>query len=112
MNDTFSLTPGFSPVALATATQNRFNGFPRPAKPLKRLARRAIGTTPLKRGVNETRKSMFQPPSRNGARRSRRFNLRKPGGLEFFCVHHTRTVKRRERRAPIAPIQFVLHHRN
>jgi hypothetical protein len=53
MNDTLSLTPGFSPVIAAGGTQNRFNGFLRPAKPFQRLAYRAVITTPLKRGVNE-----------------------------------------------------------
>jgi hypothetical protein len=35
-----SLTPGFSPVMADIESQNRFNGFPRAGKPLKRLAAR------------------------------------------------------------------------
>ena len=38
MKNTISLTPGFSPVLAAVAGQNRFNGFSRADKPLKRLA--------------------------------------------------------------------------
>jgi hypothetical protein len=53
MSRPFSLTQGFSPVPVAGPEENRFNGFSRPAKPLKRLARRAAVATPLKRGVNE-----------------------------------------------------------
>jgi len=36
------------------AGQNRFNGFSRAGKPLKRLARRSACTTRLKPGVNES----------------------------------------------------------
>jgi hypothetical protein len=47
------LTPGFSPVMAGKTDQNRFNGFPRGGKPLKRLAcSNAVGTR-LKPGVNE-----------------------------------------------------------
>jgi hypothetical protein len=38
---------------VAEAARNRFNGFPRLAKPLKRLACRAGFTTSLKRGAYE-----------------------------------------------------------
>jgi hypothetical protein len=38
VSDTISLTPGFSPVAAGREYQNRFNGFFRAGKPLKRLA--------------------------------------------------------------------------
>ena len=53
MRNALSLAPGFSPVSVAAAARNRFNGFPRPAKPLKRLTCRAGFGTPLKRGANE-----------------------------------------------------------
>lgn len=53
LNYSFSLTPGFSPVMAARANQNRFNGFPRVGKPLKRLVGRVALTTRLKPGVNE-----------------------------------------------------------
>ena len=53
MSNAFSLTPGFSPVPAAGSEQNRFNGFPRPAKSLKRLAHRAALATPLHRDANE-----------------------------------------------------------
>jgi hypothetical protein len=53
MSNAFSLTPGFSPVTATVLSANRFNGFPRLTKPLKRLARLTALTTPLKRGVNE-----------------------------------------------------------
>jgi hypothetical protein len=49
----FSLTPGFSPVMTDSEWPNRFNGFLRPSKPLKRLAHRKALATPLKRSVNE-----------------------------------------------------------
>jgi hypothetical protein len=49
------LTPGFSPVLAGQADQNRFNGFPRAGKPLKRLIHRDVFTTRLKPGVNENR---------------------------------------------------------
>src|ERR1017187_3316385 len=54
MNHAISLTPGFSPVAPGHTLQNRFNGFPRAGKPLKRLACLRAFTTPLKPGVNES----------------------------------------------------------
>jgi len=54
MSDAISLTPGFSPVMAGQADQNRFNGFPRASKPLKRLAHRNACTTRLKPGVNES----------------------------------------------------------
>ena len=53
MSNAISLTPGFSPVMAGKTCQNRFNGFPRARKPLKRLARRRAFTTRLKPGVNE-----------------------------------------------------------
>jgi hypothetical protein len=37
MNSVISLTPGFSPVLAGKESKNRFNGFPRASKPLKRL---------------------------------------------------------------------------
>ena len=40
MSNAISLTPGFSPVMIGKTIQNRFNGFPRTGKPLKRLADR------------------------------------------------------------------------
>jgi hypothetical protein len=52
MSDAISLSPGFSLVAAGEAGRNRFNGFPAPGKPLKRLARRHIFATRLKPGVN------------------------------------------------------------
>jgi hypothetical protein len=53
MSFAFSLTPGFSPVSPAGQARNRFNGFPRAGKPLKRLGHRDAFTTRLKPGVNE-----------------------------------------------------------
>jgi hypothetical protein len=38
LSEAISLTPGFSPVVVSEKFQNRFNGFPRADKPLKRLA--------------------------------------------------------------------------
>ena len=58
MRNALSLAPGFSPVSLAGAARNRFTGFPRPAKPLKRLVCRAGFTTPLKRGANEMHRTV------------------------------------------------------
>jgi hypothetical protein len=54
MSNAISLAPGFSPVMAGTAGQNRFNGFSRPHKPLKRLARPNGFATRLKPGVNES----------------------------------------------------------
>jgi hypothetical protein len=48
-----SLTPGFSPVTGEGESLNRFNGFPRAAKPLKRLKFASRVHTGLKPGVNE-----------------------------------------------------------
>jgi hypothetical protein len=48
-----SLTPGFSPVIADGKCQNRFNGFPRAEKPLKRLDDPAAVLARLKPGVNE-----------------------------------------------------------
>jgi hypothetical protein len=53
MSNAISLTPGFSPVLAGKASQNRFNGFPRAVKPLKRLVHRNHYATRLKPGVNE-----------------------------------------------------------
>jgi len=52
MSNAVSLTPGFSPVTDGRTIQNRFNGFPRVGKPLKRLACRHAASTRLKPGVN------------------------------------------------------------
>jgi hypothetical protein len=53
MSNAISLTPGFSPVMSGPVDQNRFNGFSRARKPLKRLAHRNAFATRLKPGVNE-----------------------------------------------------------
>jgi hypothetical protein len=53
MSNAVSLAPGFSPVMFGETRQNRFNGFPRAGKPLKRLAGRWAANTRLKPGVNE-----------------------------------------------------------
>ncbi len=53
MSNAISLTPGFSPMLAGKASQNRFNGFPRAGKPLKRLMHRNHYATRLKPGVNE-----------------------------------------------------------
>ena len=52
MSNDISLTPGFSPVTGGDTFENRFNGFPRAGKPLKRLNCRSAFTTRLKPGVN------------------------------------------------------------
>ena len=54
MSNAISLTPGFSPVTASKTIQNRFNGFPRADKPLKRLGSRHAISTRLKPGVNES----------------------------------------------------------
>jgi hypothetical protein len=54
MSNAISLTPGFSPVTVGKTIQNRFNGFPRAGKPLKRLVYRNATSTRLKPGVNES----------------------------------------------------------
>jgi hypothetical protein len=54
MRNVIPLTPGFSPVTVGKTIQNRFNGFPRAGKPLKRLACRHATSTRLKPGVNES----------------------------------------------------------
>jgi hypothetical protein len=51
---TISLTPGFNPVTDGKKCQNRFNGFSRTHKPLKRLASLNAIATRLKPGVNES----------------------------------------------------------
>ena len=56
MSNALSLTPGFSPVVTGQTGQNRFNGFPRAGKPLKRLAGRPPPGTRLKPDVNESNK--------------------------------------------------------
>jgi hypothetical protein len=53
MTDTISLTPDFSPVLAGRKRRNRFYGFPRADKPLKRLVILTAFTTRLKPGVNE-----------------------------------------------------------
>jgi hypothetical protein len=53
MNNTFSLTPGFSPVQAKAGERNRFNVFCPDGKPLKRLACRGAFNTRLKPGANE-----------------------------------------------------------
>jgi hypothetical protein len=52
MSNAISLTPGFSPVMVGRAIQNRFNGFPGADKPLKRLIYQHATSTRLKPGVN------------------------------------------------------------
>ncbi len=54
MSNAIPLTPGFSPVTTGKIVQNRFNGFPRADKPLKRLACRHARSTRLKPGVGES----------------------------------------------------------
>jgi hypothetical protein len=49
----FTLAPGFSPVSAGDKTQNRFNGFARAEKPLKRLMASLAAITGLKTGANE-----------------------------------------------------------
>ncbi len=53
MRINFSLAPGFSPVNADMDSGNRFNGFPRAGKPLKRLTALYRTDTRLKPGVNE-----------------------------------------------------------
>jgi len=48
-----SLAPGFSRVSGTRALENRFNGFPPPAKPLKRFDPHSSPITRLKPGANE-----------------------------------------------------------
>ncbi len=60
MSSFISLTPGFSPVVADKEDQNRFNGFPRVSKPLKRLARPNAFATRLKPGVNENPRTVYQ----------------------------------------------------
>ena len=47
------LAPGFSRVSATRSRGNRFNGFPRPAKPLKRFGLFSPHDTRLKPGANE-----------------------------------------------------------
>jgi len=54
MNYGISLTPGFSPVKTAEASENRFNGFLHAGKPLKRLITPTQHHTRLKPGANAT----------------------------------------------------------
>ena len=51
MNNGISLTPGFSPVIVNDERENRFNGFSRAEKPLKRLDRHVGSNTRLKPGA-------------------------------------------------------------
>ena len=50
-----SLAPGFSRVSGTRELENRFNGFPAPAKPLKRFRLHSPSDTRLKPGANERR---------------------------------------------------------
>jgi hypothetical protein len=52
MSNAISLTSGFSPVPDGKTNQNRFNGFSRAGKPLKRLTCQPVSSTRLKPGVN------------------------------------------------------------
>jgi hypothetical protein len=61
----FSLTPGFSRVLKAHEHRNRFNGFPRLEKPLKRLKRPGRLVTWLKSGVNESCARSVSPREAN-----------------------------------------------
>jgi hypothetical protein len=54
MSNAISLTPGFSPVTAGKIFPNRFNGFSRADKPLKRLVGRRASLTRLKPGVNQS----------------------------------------------------------
>ena len=55
MNQSLSLTPGFSRVSGPATRENRFNGFhPDHRKPLKRLGLTLDDHTRLKPGANET----------------------------------------------------------
>jgi hypothetical protein len=54
MGNSILLTPGFSPVMAGKAYRNRFNGFSRSDKPLKRLTDQGALITRLKPGVNES----------------------------------------------------------
>ena len=53
-----SLAPGFSRVSEMRTSENRFNGFRVPAKPLKRFGARGVTLTRLKPGANESRRSV------------------------------------------------------
>lgn len=53
MGNVISLTPGFSPVTTGNGNANRFNGFSRADKPLKRLERPMADFTRLKPGASE-----------------------------------------------------------
>lgn len=55
-----SLAPGFSPVGGVKLFLNRFSGFARPGKPLKRLNDLASLYTRLKPGANESPNSQFK----------------------------------------------------
>jgi len=59
MSNDLSLTQSFSPVMADGENRNRFNGFSRADKPLKRLACRNACATRLKPGVNETLQSFY-----------------------------------------------------
>jgi hypothetical protein len=50
---------GLQPGASAGKHRNRFHGFCRRGKPLKRLAVPSVGTTWLKPGVNEISKAVI-----------------------------------------------------
>ena len=58
--NTFSLTPGFSPVAVGEDNKNRFNSFFAAGKPLKRLTLAIAFFTRLKPGVNAKLGTFFR----------------------------------------------------
>jgi len=60
MSDCMSLTPGFSPAIVSEECKNRFNGFSRAEKPLKRLDRHVGWNTRLKPGVNEKNRNALR----------------------------------------------------
>jgi hypothetical protein len=59
MSNTFSLTPGFSPVRANEAGQNRFNGFSPRRQAVETARPPAPFTTRLKPGVNGNRCFIF-----------------------------------------------------
>ena len=59
MDNDLSLTPSFSPVTRHRERRNRFNGFVRAGKPLKRLEIANIADTRLKPGANESQSALL-----------------------------------------------------
>ena len=59
MGNGISLAPGFSPVVQRKKGRNRFNGFVRAGKPLKRLAIRNVHDTRLQPGANESQTTLL-----------------------------------------------------